>query len=131
MKNNFNEEQKRVFNTIKNAFENKDIDVALASYEADAIVMFEPQKPTVGKEAIRTALTKYFDMNAQFVSSGYEIYISGDIATSIEPWSMTGQLPDGTKIEQSGLGITVLRKQTDGNWLIVQDNPHGQFMLGK
>ncbi len=131
MKNNFNEEQKRVFDTIKNAFESKDINGALASYEADAIVMFEPQKPTIGKEAIKAALTKYFDMNPQFISSGYEIYISGDIATSIEPWSMTGQLPDGTKIEQRGLGITVLRKQADGNWLIIQDNPHGQFMLGK
>lgn len=134
MENNFNNEQKKVFSTIEkmvSAFEKKDIDGVLETYENDAIVMFEPQKPVQGKETLRAVFTQFVEMNPKYTFSGHEIYISGDIATHTAPWKMIGQLPDGNKIEQSGLSVAVLRKQSDGNWLMIQDNPHGQFLLTK
>jgi ketosteroid isomerase-like protein len=70
-------------------------------------------------------------MNPIFTYSGHEVYISGDIATHIAPWTMVGEMPDGSKIEQSGLSIAVLRKQADGNWLMIQDNPNGAFLMNK
>ena len=134
MENDFNEEQRKVFSTIERmvtAFEKKDIDGVLATYETNAIVMFEPQKPVQGKETLRAVFTQFVSMNPQYTFSGHEVYVSGDIATHIAPWKMTGQLPDGSKIEQSGLSIAVLRRQADGNWLMIQDNPNGQFLLNK
>ena len=134
METNFNEEQRKVFSTIEkmvNAFHKKDIPGILATYEENAIVMFEPQKPVSGKENLRTIFTQFSAMNPIYTFSGHEIYISGDIATHIAPWTMTGQMPDGTKIEQSGLSIAVLRKQSDGTWLMIQDNPSGQFLMNK
>jgi ketosteroid isomerase-like protein len=38
---------------------------------------------------------------------------------------MDATLPDGTKIQNGGLSVIVLRKQPDGNWLMVIDNPFG------
>lgn len=134
MENNFNEEQKKVFSTIEkmvSAFESKNIDGVLATYEDNAIVMFEPQKPVQGKEKLRSVFTQFVGMNPKYTFSGHEVYISEDIATHIAPWTMVGQMPDGTKIEQSGLSVAILRKQADGNWLMIQDNPHGQFLLNK
>jgi uncharacterized protein (TIGR02246 family) len=134
MENSFNEEQKKVFSTIERmvaAFEKKDIDGVLATYETDAIVMFEPQKPVQGKETLRAVFTQFVGMNPKYTFSGHEVYVSGNIATHTAPWSMVGQLPEGTKIEQNGLSVAVLRKQADGNWLMIQDNPHGQFLMNK
>ena len=134
MENNFNKEQQKVFNTIEKmvfAFQNKDIDGVLATYEENAIVMFEPQKPVQGKKTLRAVFTQFVEMNPQYTFSGHEVYIAGDIATHIAPWEMTGKMPDGTKIEQSGLSIAILRKQKNGNWLMIQDNPHGQFLFNK
>ena len=42
---------------------------------------------------------------------------------------MKGKTPDGQGIEQSGLSVAILRKQADGEWLMVIDNPHGQHLL--
>ncbi|MEB2778677.1 DUF4440 domain-containing protein [Algoriphagus sp. D3-2-R+10] len=134
MDSKFNEEQKKVYSTIEKmvtSFQSKDIDGVLSTYESNAIVMFEPQIPVQGKDNLRLAFTEFVGFNPQYSFSGHEVYISGDIATHIAPWKMVGQLPDGTKIEQSGLSIAVLRKQADGNWLMIQDNPHGQFLLDK
>jgi ketosteroid isomerase-like protein len=132
--NNFNEEQKEVFSTIETmvaAFQGKEIDGVLSTYEKNAVVMFEPQQPVAGKEMLRKAFSELVGFNPQYTFSGHEIYISGDIATHIAPWTMTGELPDGTRIKQSGLSVAVLRKQNDGSWLIIQDNPHGQILLNK
>lgn len=134
MENNFNAEQQKVYNviiTMTDAFVKKDIDGVLATYEDGAIVMFEPQKPVTGKENLRMAFTQFVTMNPIFTYGGHEVYISGDIATHIAPWKMVAHLPDGTKMEQSGLSIAVLRKQTNGNWLMIQDNPNGQFLMNK
>lgn len=134
METNFNAEQKKVYNVIvnmTNAFEKKDIEGVLATYEDGAIVLFEPQKPVTGKDNLRMAFTQFVTMNPIFAYSGHEVYISGDIATHIAPWKMVGHLPDGTKVEQSGLSIAVLRKQANGTWLMIQDNPNGQFLMNK
>jgi uncharacterized protein (TIGR02246 family) len=134
MESNFNAEQQKVYNviiTMTDAFVKKDIDGVLATYEDSAIVMFEPQKPLTGKDNLRMAFTQFVTMNPIFTYSGHEVYISGDIATHIAPWKMVAYLPDGTKMEQSGLSIAVLRKQANGNWLMIQDNPNGQFLMNK
>lgn len=132
METNFNAEQTKVYNVIvkmTDAFVKKDIDGVLATYEDGAIVMFEPQKPVTGKNNLRMAFTQFVTMNPIFTYSGHEVYISGDIATHIAPWKMVGHLPDGKKVEQSGLSIAVLRKQADGTWLMIQDNPNGQYLM--
>jgi ketosteroid isomerase-like protein len=130
---NFNPEQMNVYSTIEKmvaAFQAKDIDGVLEAYEDGAAVMFEPQKPVSGKDALRMVFSQAAGIDPKYTFGGHEICVTGDIATHIAPWSMTGRLPDGTKIEQSGLSVAVLRKQADGRWLMVQDNPHGQFLLG-
>lgn len=130
MENNFNVEQKKVLSTIEKmvqAFHNKDMNGVLSCYEPDAIIVFEPQKPITGREILKNAFSSAFSINPEYKFGEHEIYITGDIATHTTPWAMKGQLPDGTFIEQSGLSIAVLRRQKDGNWLMILDNPHGQY----
>lgn len=134
METDFNTEQKKVYSTIEKmvaSFHAKDINGVLATYEDSAIVMFEPQKPVSGKDNLKMAFTQFAAMNPKFTFTGHEVYISGNIATHIAPWTMVGQMPDGSNIEQSGLSIAVLRKQADGTWLMLQDNPNGQFLMNK
>ncbi len=132
MPKSFNEEQKKVYSTIRKmvtAFQNKNIEEVLSTYEENAVVMFEPQKPVKGKENLRNAFSKFVMFNPQYTFGGHEIYISGNIAKHVSPWSMVGKLPDGTEVSERGLSIAILRKQSDGSWLMIQDNPHGHYLL--
>ena len=69
--------------------------------------------------------------NPVFTYSGHEVFIKGNVATHISPWKMTAKAPDGTVIKQSGLSVAVLRKQKNGEWLMIIDDPHGQFLMNK
>ena len=127
-------EQQNVLNTIQRmtkAFENKDIDEVMSCYEPNSVVIFEPESPVSDSNTLREMFTGMSMANPVFTYSGHEVFISGDIATHIAPWKMTAKTPDGNEIKQSGLSVAVLRKQESGEWLMVIDNPHGQFLMTK
>ena len=130
----FNEEQQAVLNAIlqmTKAFHQKDIEGVMRSYEPNAVVVFEPEKPITDPVVLRELFQGAFMMNPKFVYSGHEVFVNGEIATHFAPWVMTGVAPDGTKIQQNGLSVAILRKQEDGSWLMIFDNPHGQFLMNK
>lgn len=127
-------EQLNVLSAIENmtlAFQNKNIDRVMASYEPGAVVVFEPEKPISDENVLREMFIQMSMLNPIFTYSGHEVFISGNIATHISPWQMTAKTPDGKTITQSGLSVAVLRKQSNGEWLMIMDNPHGQFLMDK
>ncbi len=128
------QEQENVLNAIETmttAFQNKEIDAVMACYEPNATVVFEPESPVNDTNVLREMFTAMSMANPVFTYSGHEVFIAGNIATHIAPWEMTAKTQDGETIKQNGLSIAVLRKQPDGRWLIVIDDPHGQFLMTK
>ena len=118
--------------TMTHAFHKKDIKGVINSYEKDVAVMFEPGQAVSDPAIIKQMFEGAFQINPKFnYPNGHEVYIANNIALHIAPWVMTGKAPDGTNIKQSGLSVAVLRKQADGKWLMVLDNPHGQQLLDK
>jgi len=126
------EEQNKVLSTITKmgqAYNSRDIDAVMTTYETSASVLFEPGKPVVGATAVKEMFMGSLAISPQFSFGKHEVVVAGDIALHITPWTMTGKMPDGQKVEQKGLSVAVLRKQSDGKWLMVIDNPHGQALL--
>jgi len=127
-----NAESNKVLATINSMGSNynaRDIDAVMKAYEDSAAVLFEPDKPVFGATAIKVAFQGSLAVNPHFVFGKHEVTITGDIALHLTPWTMTGRTPDNHTINQSGLSVAVLRKQADGQWLMVIDNPHGQTLL--
>ena len=130
----FTQEQQSVLNAVEkmtHAFHNKDIKGVMKSYEPDAVVVFEPQQPVSDEHMLTEMFKGAFTLNPRFEYGGHEVFVNGNIAMHIAPWVMEGQAPDGTKIAQNGLSIAILRKQKNGEWLMVFDNPHGSFLMNK
>lgn len=127
-------EEKNIMTTIErmtNAFHNGDIEGVMASYEDKATVVFEPEKPVSDSTVLRKMFQGAFVLKPRFSYSGHEIFVMNDMAVHIAPWTMKGKTPDGVDIEQNGLSVAVLRRQTDGRWLMVIDNPHAQHLMPK
>ncbi|MEL6205526.1 MAG: DUF4440 domain-containing protein [Pseudomonadota bacterium] len=118
--------------TMTTSFQAADIARVMDSYEPEAIVVFEPDAPVSDTAVLEQMFTVMAAMNPVFdYPAGHEIIVAGDIAVHISPWSMTAESPDGQEITQSGLSVAVLRKQPDGGWRMVIDNPHGGRLLAQ
>ena len=128
-----NKEQKSVISAIETmtaAFHKQDIENVMAAYEKGAAIMFEPGQQSSDPILVKKMFQGFFQLNPSFIyPQGHEVYIANDIALHISPWKMRGTSSEGQDIEQSGLSVAVLRKQVDGQWLLVLDNPHGQLLL--
>ena len=68
---------------------------------------------------------------ARFTFQGHEVLQAEDVALHLTPWRMTGVAPDGTALTASGLSVAVLRRQSDGGWLMVIDNPFGDALVNQ
>ena len=115
--------------TMTAAFHGGDIEGVMASYEPGAMVVFEPGEPITDPARLREMFQGAFAVDPRFDYAGHEVYVVGDLAVHFAPWTMTGRAPDGTEIVDRGLSVAVLRRQSDGRWRIVFDNPHGQRLL--
>lgn len=121
-----------VVQTMTEAFHKKDMNKIMASYEDGAAIMFEPGSAITDPQIIEQMFNGFFQINPIFTyPKGHEVYIANDIAMHIAPWIMLAKAPDGSDIEQTGLSVAVLRKQRNGDWLMVLDNPHGQVLMAK
>lgn len=119
-----------VVQTMTEAFHEGDIEAVMASYEPLAAVAFERGTAMSDDASLRQMFDAAFQMQPRFVYAGHEVIVCGDLALHIAPWRMRGTAPGGAEVHQEGLSVAVLRRQSDGRWLLVIDNPHGQQMPG-
>ena len=129
------DDQKAVLATVEHMtgrFMAGDIPAVMDSYESKATVVFEPESPVSEAEKLVAMFTGMSGVSPVFTyPAGHEVIVNEDIALHISPWSMTGKTPDGQELAQQGLSVAVLRRQPDGGWKMVIDNPHGGHLLSK
>ncbi len=100
-----------------------DIDAALALYEPGATFVAEPGKSVTGTPAIREEITGFMAMNPTMTIEVPIVVESGDTALLHSRWTLKGTGPDGSPVEMEMQGTEVVRRQANGNWLFVIDNP--------
>jgi uncharacterized protein (TIGR02246 family) len=108
-----------------------DIEAILATYEPNAVMATQPGTSAIGTEALRGAFQYFLAVKPKISVTNSEILQTGDLALHSYTWKMSGKAPDGSPVEQEGLSVNVLRKQADGRWLMVIDNPFGDRLLKK
>lgn len=101
-----------------------DIDAAVAMFEPEACFA-QLGSVAQGTAAIRRALAELLQIKPALQGKPSKVLRAGDIAIVYGTWTMHGIGPDGNAIELSGRYTDVVRRQPDGRWLFVIDNPWG------
>jgi uncharacterized protein (TIGR02246 family) len=100
-----------------------DLDGLVDLYEPSAV--FEPQPGVVvhGHTAIRDALSELLTIGPTIRAETVQVLAAEDLALVVNDWTMTGTAPDGTDVRQGGRSADVVRRQSDGRWLVAVDKP--------
>ena len=125
-------EQQNVITLIEKmttSFEKGDIDTVMQTYEPSQSIAFEPGNPVSDSTLARELFHQFRSVSPKFTYSGHEVIVEGDLAVHIAPWTMTGTDPEGKPVAGEGLSIAVLRRQPDGSWKMVIDNPYGSRLI--
>ncbi len=98
-----------------------DIDGLMSLYEDDAVVPWEGQSLT--GDALRSFLQGFVDTGGKIRFTGSVAFQHGDIALIHNAWTLDGDQP------MEGMTAEIVRKQADGTWRYVVDNPVGAAVL--
>jgi len=121
----------RIVKKLSEDMHNGDLKGVMAAYEPKAGLVAQPGVTVCGP-GLFEAMKGYTSMKPKFDMPIHEVIEAGDIALHISPWSMEAVDPaNGKPLKQSGLSVAVFRKQRDGKWLLVIDDPYGCHLLLK
>ena len=103
-----------------------DLESRIPLYERDAAFATQPGSLAPGGAGIREALNGFIAMNGTLDLEVTRVLEVDDLALVICVWSFEGTRPDGEPMHlEARSSADVLRRQADGTWRFVIDNPWG------
>ena len=111
-------------NQLTQALNRGDIEAALALYEPNAVLLREDGTSALGHEAIRKEFAPLAAMKPTVDMGTYTVVTSDDLATVSHDWSGTGTDEKGKPVSFKGGAMEVVRRQHDGSWRFVIDDPY-------
>jgi ketosteroid isomerase-like protein len=115
----------RVLEAIVAGINSSDLESLMPLYEREAAFATQPGSLAHGAPGVGDALTGFISMNGKLDLEVTRVLEVGDLALVIGVWSFNGTGPDGEPVQLAARNADVLRRQTDGTWRFVIDNPWG------
>ena len=113
---------------IVEAVEKGDIETSVALYEPDAVLFTEPDHLIKGHDAIRKQNEKGIAMKTKFTIHDIKTVMTGDgtvATTRMKITSIDVDPKTGKEVRNLINTLEVVRKQPDGTWRSIIDDPFG------
>ena len=105
--------------TVERTVDTGDVEGLVTLYAADASMVLPDGSTVTGREAIREVATQVVAMQGRMTVSTRYVIEAGDLAILSNEWTLTA---GGESL--SAITAEVARRQPDGGWLYVIDNPY-------
>ena len=113
---------------IGDAITGGDLEGALSLYEPGATFVMPSalgEGSVTGLAGLREAISGFLAINPKLTVNAERTVLAGDTALVIGNWTLVGRDENGHDIDIAGRYADVVRRQSDGRWLYVIDNPNG------
>lgn len=125
------ETPEQVLKLIVEGINTGNLEALMTLYEPEAAFAAQPGNLAHGLLGIRESLAAFIAMKGRLNLEVTRVLEAGGLALVAGNWSFTGTAPDGTAVTLAGRNADVLRRQADGSWRFVIDNPWGTEVVGK
>ena len=99
-----------------------DLEALLALYEPGACLVQQNAPPARGTAALRQRLAAFVAIHPVYTSQVVKVINADDnLAMLYSDWTVTAN-----SIPLSGKAIQIVRRQSDGTWMFVVDDPFGR-----
>jgi uncharacterized protein (TIGR02246 family) len=121
----FTETPRQVLEAVVEGINTGNFELLMALYEPKAAFATRPGKLAHGLPGICDALDGFVALNGKLDLEVSRVLEVDDLALVVGEWSFVGTGPDGEPVRLAAKNADVLRRQGDGSWRFVIDNPWG------
>ncbi len=115
-----------VYANYLKAFNRGDLEQTLACYEDQACFLSRSGRVACGPEGLREVFRLTFANKPRMKFNVRKVVPAGDdLALVVLEWRSKAVSADGEVRLWSGMATDIVRRQPDGEWKIVLDNPYG------
>ena len=114
-----------VLRAIVDGINTGDLDALMRLYEPQAAFAAQPGKLAHGVSGVHESLAPFTGMKGTLDLQVTRVLEAGGLALVVGVWSFAGTGSDGAPVTLTGHNADVLRRQPDGSWRFVIDNPWG------
>jgi ketosteroid isomerase-like protein len=108
-----------------------DLDLAMSCWDENTVFQTAPgNEPVRGTTGLRSALKDFIDTKPHLTVEELHRVEADDIVLVALKWHLTGTGPDGEPLEMGAIDSNVFRRQADGTWKILIDNPFHSAHVG-
>lgn len=115
----------QVLKSIVDGINAGNLDALMTLYEPDAGFAGQPGSLAHGLPGIRAGLGGFIAMKGTLDLKVTRVLEASGLALVIGVWTFAGTGPDGKPVKLADKSADVLRRQADGSWRFVIDNPWG------
>jgi ketosteroid isomerase-like protein len=115
----------QVLESIVTGINSGDLDSLMPLYESEAAFASQPGTLAHGTPGVSEALTGFISMKGKLDLDVTRVLEVDDLALVLGEWTFNGTGPDGEPVRLGARNADVLRRQPDGTWRFVIDNPWG------
>jgi uncharacterized protein (TIGR02246 family) len=115
----------QVLKSIVDGINTSNLDTLMPLYEPEAAFATQPGNLSHGVPGVRQALAGFIAMRGKLDLKVTRVLEVSDLALVTTAWSFMGTGPDGKPVKLAAKSADVLRRQADGSWRFVIDNPWG------
>jgi ketosteroid isomerase-like protein len=115
----------QVLESIVTGINTGDLESLMPLYESEAAFAAQPGSLVHGTPGVSEALNGFISMKGKLDLEVTRVLEVGDLALVVGVWSFDGTGPDGEPVRLAARNADILRRQADGTWRFVIDNPWG------
>jgi ketosteroid isomerase-like protein len=119
------ETPEQVLEAVVEGINTGNVEMLMSLSEPKAAFATQPGSLAPGLGGIREALGGFVAMNGTLDLKVSRVLEVSDLALVVGDWSFTGTGPHGQPVTLAAKNADVLRRQADGSWRFVIDNPWG------
>ena len=114
---------------FRDCIKNGNTEGALSCFHPEGVYIDREGKELRGLDQIGLAMNEICRLQLNIKGEKPHVTVVDDIAMWLDEWEMTGSAPDGHPIRMTGHTSCIMKRNEEGDWLWLVDNPFGSAVL--